>query len=216
MTTVDYVLKNGDNVSHELTRRESPVIHQEIQIISMTDDLLVVNKPCSIPVHPTGRYNLNSMIKILEYDLGIVGLACLNRIDLPVSGLVILTRNPGKVREKMHDELHKKAIQKIYLLKVCGAVPWNEYHCKAPLKAAQAKMPMTTVDHEVGKASETHFRKVCVTEDGKYTLLVCRPISGRRHQIRVHATYLGHPIYNDEQYIPKEMISDYPIVDSTN
>lgn len=69
MLDVDYILQNGDHIIHRVHRHEHPVLPKPIQIIENSDDLLVINKPASIPVHPCGKYKYNSITEMLK-ELG--------------------------------------------------------------------------------------------------------------------------------------------------
>jgi RluA family pseudouridine synthase len=194
--SIDYVCKNSDLIENLVHRHEPPICNSEIQIISQSEDILVVNKPGGIPVHPVGRYNFNSLIQILKFEMGFEELHCVNRIDRLTSGLVILARNPQKAAEMMLT-MKERAIKKIYYARVRGKFPFDVIECKEPIE---------TISHKVGINIVSEKGKPCFTKftflhyNGITSLVKCEPMTGRTHQIRVHLQYLGYPIANDPVY----------------
>ena len=88
----DYKLKNGDHIVHKTVRREPPVLGEPLNLVAVTDDFVVVNKPPSIPAHPCGAYRYNSLPFILAKEHGYLGLHTMHRLDRLTSGLVLLAR----------------------------------------------------------------------------------------------------------------------------
>uniref|UniRef100_A0A0N4US34 S4 RNA-binding domain-containing protein n=1 Tax=Dracunculus medinensis TaxID=318479 RepID=A0A0N4US34_DRAME len=96
---IDYILQNGDHIIHRVHRHEHPVLPKPIQIIENSDDLLVINKPASIPVHPCGKYKYNSITEMLK-ELGFSDLRVVHRLDRTTSGLLIFAKNYEVVCEE--------------------------------------------------------------------------------------------------------------------
>ncbi|KAI8905616.1 pseudouridine synthase [Gorgonomyces haynaldii] len=188
----DTLLKDGDIVSSKWHQHEPPILDLEPQIVFESDDLLVVDKPCSFAVHPTGNTLYQSLTMTLS---GYGKLYPVNRLDKPTSGLVFLARTPDKAKN-MANELQES--QKIYLARVLGVFP-ESLECTARLSTDHKAK--TTVD-VLGKHSLTHFK--LLETNGTESIVECRPISGRTHQIRVHLQHLGFPITNDVHYGPKQ------------
>lgn len=87
------IIKNGDLITHKVHRHEPPVTSRPIKTVFEDDDILVIDKPSGIPVHPTGRYRFNTITKMLERNLGFAVNPC-NRLDRLTSGLMFLAKTP--------------------------------------------------------------------------------------------------------------------------
>ncbi|KAJ1926431.1 DRAP deaminase, partial [Linderina pennispora] len=121
--TPDTVIRNSDLVTHKIHRHEPPVTPQPLQIVRETEEgMLVVDKPGSIPVHPSGRYNYNSVIKILELKHGYAKLFPVNRLDRLTSGLMLIGLNADMARI-VERQMVEHRIQKEYICKVKGEFP---------------------------------------------------------------------------------------------
>lgn len=197
----DYILKNGDVVSHSIHRHEPPVTAQKIEIIEKSKDFLIINKPSSIPVHPSGRYNHNTVLHILMNEYGYKKLYPSNRLDRLTSGLNIICLNPEKAKEMEYNLRHKN-ILKEYLARVIGNFPEEEIICNEPILTVSFKLGLNSVSPD-GKPCTTIFKKL--SYNGKTSLVLCKPLTGRTHQIRVHLQYLGYPIANDPLYSKTEI-----------
>ncbi|KAI8984235.1 DRAP deaminase, partial [Mycotypha africana] len=194
--TIDTIVKNGDVIGHKIHRHEPPVSDQPINIVYEDDDLYVIDKPGGIPVHPAGRYRHNSIVQILRKEYNIPKLFPANRLDLPTSGLMLIAKNSSKAK-KLEREMSAGLIRKEYVCRVEGEFPDGEIVCDAPIKCISHKMSVNYV-HADGKPSVTKFEKL--SYNGKTSVVRCKPLTGRTHQIRVHLRYLGYPISNDPLY----------------
>ena len=118
----DYKLRHNDLLANIVHRHEVPVTSEEIKIITMTDDLVVVNKPASIPVHPCGRYRHNSVVFILAKEYGFKNLRTIHRLDRLTSGLLMFGKSPSKARE-METQIRTRQVRKEYICRVEGEFP---------------------------------------------------------------------------------------------
>lgn len=183
-------------LQHVLHRHEPPVLASGIQIIYKDDTIVVVNKPPSVPVHATGRYSYNSLLGILRHELGHPGVLLVHRLDRLTSGICILARN--KVTAQLLSEKLKGAeVEKVYVAKVRGKFPSGEVVCDRNIKVISVKLGLSVVADD-GKPCLTTFKSL--RRSGAYSIVECRPKTGRTHQIRVHLQYLGYPILNDPIY----------------
>jgi len=192
----DYKLKHNDLLANIVHRHEIPVSAQKIQIIYQDTDLVVVNKPPSIPVHPCGRYRHNTMVFILAKDHGFRNLRTIHRLDRLTSGLLMFGRSPAKAKE-METQIRNRLVKKEYVCRVQGEFPQGILNCREPIEVISYKIGVCKVSRE-GKDSWTEFERV--SYNGESSVVLARPHTGRMHQIRVHLQYLGHPIVNDPLY----------------
>ncbi|KAJ2375866.1 DRAP deaminase [Coemansia sp. RSA 2607] len=202
----DTVVRNSDLVTHYIHRHEPPVTTQPLGVVEhVSDGLLLVDKPGSIPVHPTGRYNYNSVTKILEIKHGYNDLYPINRLDRLTSGLMLVGLNANVARTmERHFRDHK--IQKEYVCRVRGVFPEGNVVCDQPIRVVAHKLSLNCVDPKDGKPSLTEF--CLLSTDGQHSIVYCRPKTGRTHQIRVHLQFLGFPIANDPLYCNREVWGD--------
>ncbi|ELU10743.1 hypothetical protein CAPTEDRAFT_92693, partial [Capitella teleta] len=193
---VDYKLKHNDFISSITHRHEVPVTADPIEIIANTEDILVVNKPSSIPMHPCGRYRHNSLVYILAKDYNLHNLRPIYRLDRLTSGVTIIARTESKAKE-LHKLIEGRKVRKEYLCKVEGVFPDERIECKEPLEVLTHSLGLFKVGKN-GKESWTTFE--LVSTDGETSIVRCQPHTGRTHQIRVHLQFLGFPIVNDRIY----------------
>lgn len=222
----DYVVKQGDRIQHRIHRHEPLVLATpEPEILHVGEGLLVVAKPPSIPMHPSGRYRHNTLTAILQHrhpDLFPTGhISCVNRLDRLVSGIVILSRSAEKADE-LRRAMQEKKFRKFYLAQVAGdfgedaadglekfsyatkSQSSGVIECEAPLLIVEHKLGLSCVAdskvHPAAKPSHTRFIKLAYDPSKNLSLVLCEPVTGRTHQIRLHLQYLGYPIHNDPLY----------------
>ena len=198
------VIRNGDMITHQVHRHEPPVTSRPIKVVFEDDDIIVIDKPSGIPVHPTGRYRFNTITKMLQRNLGFVVNPC-NRLDRLTSGLMFLAKTP-KGADDIGDQLKAREVSKEYVAKVVGEFPEGEVVVEKPLKLIEPRLGLNAVcqmKEEGAKHAKTVFNRI--SYDGKTSIVKCKPLTGRSHQIRVHLQYLGHPIANDPIYSNDEV-----------
>ncbi|KAK7114099.1 hypothetical protein V1264_000219 [Littorina saxatilis] len=184
---LDYVLKNGDLIEHHIHRHENPVSGTPIEIIEDTPELVVINKPSSIPCHPCGKFRFNSIVFIMGKEFGYANLRNIYRLDRLTSGVLIMGKTAKKTKELENQILHRH-VQKEYVARVMGEFPEGEIVSDQPLGCLSHKLTLWQVQAG-GKASRTTFKRI--SYNGKTSVVKCMPHTGRTHQIRVHLQYLG-------------------------
>uniref|UniRef100_H2Z6U9 Pseudouridine synthase RsuA/RluA-like domain-containing protein n=1 Tax=Ciona savignyi TaxID=51511 RepID=H2Z6U9_CIOSA len=190
-------------VSARLHRHEGPVLDTQVEIIRDDSKFLVVNKPASIPIHPCGRFRNNSLVYILAKEFGYRGLLGCHRIDRLTSGIVIFGKTKN-IAQKVTKEISSREVEKEYICKVVGEFPSAEngpIECTQPVCVFSCKLGYSVaweVEGIVSKEASTSFSRMWT--DGKTSIVLCKPKTGRTHQIRVHLQYLGYPILNDPIY----------------
>ncbi|GAB7347149.1 hypothetical protein MBLNU459_g3268t3 [Dothideomycetes sp. NU459] len=219
VTDLKYRVKNGDLISHTLHRHEPPVTGKSIGVVHEDDDIIVINKPAGMPVHPAGRYNYNSIVEVMraERGHGFNPMPC-NRLDRLTSGIMFIAKH-RKAAEDITAQIMARTVKKEYVARVKGEFPDGEIVCEQPILQISPKLGLNRVRAN-GKEARTVFKKLAYypaveqqpLKDGEktkgmewkkkegYSIVRCRPLTGRTHQLRVHLQFLGHPISNDPIY----------------
>ncbi|XP_078156451.1 pseudouridine synthase family protein isoform X1 [Carex rostrata] len=208
MVHAGYVLQRSQKISHFLHRHEPPVFAEAVQILQDETDVLTVCKPASVPVHPCGQYRKNTVVGILQAENGLAPVFPVHRLDRLVSGLLIFAKNAERA-EKFRQEIEAGLIKKEYIAKVVGTFPEGEKIVDANVNynAREGRSTVEVCDGSSkpieGKTACTKFERIAT--DGKHSIVLCKPVTGRTHQIRVHLQYTGHPIANDAFYLTKDV-----------
>ncbi|KAL7711474.1 Pseudouridine synthase [Entamoeba marina] len=192
---IDYIIKHHDVIRHTIHRHEPPVLNTQIKIISDTDDLLVVDKPASIPVHPCGRYRHNSVSFILAHQ-GYTTLRPVHRLDRMTSGVLLFAKTIQAARN----------FQEIMKSKISS---WKVESCSVDEKITQKRIDNDRIHvnlniiSDIGKECHSTFIPEFYDEKTNTTVVRATLGSGRTHQLRVHLQSIGHPIANDPIYASK-------------
>lgn len=194
---LDYKLNDNDFVCNIAHRHELPVLATPIKIIHQDNNLVVIDKPPSMPIHPCGRYRHNSILTIMKKDYNYTDLYVVHRLDRLVSGVLILARNSQQA-SIMEKQIADRDVEKEYVCRVEGEFPEGEVIVEKGLMTLSRKVGITIVNDEKGKPSKTIFKRL--SYNGISSAVLCKPLTGRMHQIRVHLQYLGYPIVNDGLY----------------
>lgn len=188
---VDYTIRNKDLIEHTTIRREMPIYNKQILRLGETDDFVAFMKPASLPVYSAGGYYYNSMLKMVDSRLHPV-----HRLDKVTSGIVVMAKSKQSAT-RFAEMLKDKHIEKTYIARVLGVFPKGEIRVDAPIREAARNRKFRECG-EGGKESLTIFRRL--STNGEESIVECHPVTGRTHQIRVHLSYLKHPISNDVSY----------------
>ncbi len=199
-------VKTGDEITLLLVEAKDSIILPEdipLDIVYEDNDLLVVNKPAGMVVHPAvGNYH-GTLVNALLYhckDLSVInGVArpgIVHRIDKETSGLIVVAKN-DLAHESLALQLKDKTCYRQYIALVKGVLPHSEGTIDAPIGRHPVKRKEMAINSN-GKNAVTHFKVIERFAD--YTLISCLLETGRTHQIRVHLTYIGYPIVGDLVY----------------
>lgn len=155
----NYVLKNGDCVTHTLHRHEPPVTPDPMSILHEDNDMIVLNKPSGVPVHPSGRYNYNSVTEIMKSERGPEWLAypC-NRLDRLTSGIMFIAKN-SRAAVSLGHQIAARTVRKEYIARVMGRFPDGEVVCDQPILAISPKLGLNRVRAN-GKHARTVFKRL--------------------------------------------------------
>jgi 23S rRNA pseudouridine955/2504/2580 synthase len=204
----DYRLAEGDLVRIAPIRMGEPnnpiqasaglIKALDSAILYEDDGILVVNKPSGLAVHGGSGVSLGLIEALRQVRPESKHLELVHRLDKETSGCILVAKKRSTLKA-LHEALRQGQMDKVYLALVVGQWPSNKKEINAPLlkNVLQSGERMVNVNPE-GKASKTLFKVVQRFSD--VTLVEAKPITGRTHQIRVHAKYGGHPIVGDEKY----------------
>jgi RluA family pseudouridine synthase len=171
-----------------------------MKILYEDEHLLIVDKPAGLSVLPDGwEKDSDHLVKMLKekYD----EIFIVHRLDKITSGVMVFARD-AETHRALNIQFESHEAKKTYHAIVEGNPKWEEKIARHPLRANVGHKHRTMVDDKNGKPSETRFRVIRRYEEA--TLIEAKPMSGRTHQIRVHAYALGHPLVGDVLYGAQE------------
>lgn len=199
-------LASGDTVTILLTEEASSEnivpTPLPLDIVYEDEDLLIINKPAGMPIHPSqGNYD-NTLANACAYYFQQKGepftYRCINRLDRDTTGLLILARHAYSA-SLLSSMVAKREIHREYLALATGLVP-DSGVIEAPIARVDGSTIEREVNFETGEFARTHYRRL--EYKNGYSLVSLKLDTGRTHQIRVHMKYIGHPLPGDFLYNP--------------
>ena len=180
-----------------------------LDIVYEDDDLLVVNKPKGMVVHPAPGNPDGTLVNALLYHCagqlsgigGAIRPGIVHRLDKDTSGVMVAAKNDAAHLD-LAEQIRTKAAHRIYRAIVCGNIREEAGVIKGDIGRHPTDRKKMAIVHEHGKPAVTHFR--VLERFGDYTLVECRLETGRTHQIRVHMASIGHPVLGDPKYGPRK------------
>ncbi|PFV84904.1 RluA family pseudouridine synthase [Bacillus sp. AFS059628] len=208
----NYKVRENDEITVTIPEPEELDIQPEdmnLEIYYEDADVLVVNKPRGMVVHPAPGHTSGTLVNGLMHhctDLsginGVMRPGIVHRIDKDTSGLLMVAKN-DMAHESLVNQLVAKTVTRRYKAIVHGVIPHDKGTIDAPIARDKKERQSMTVD-ENGKHAVTHFQVLERFKD--FTLVECRLETGRTHQIRVHMKYIGYPLAGDPKYGPKKTL----------
>ena len=210
------IVRPGDVIRFMMPyrRRGTEILPEDIplDIVYEDNDLLVVNKPAGMVVHPGhGNYN-GTLVNALAFHLGIdpstqpkdqederMGIL-VHRIDKDTSGLLVVAKN-DETQMNLAKQFFEHSIERLYVAVVWGNIKEDEGTIDGAIGRDpndRLRFKVYPEDDERAKHAVTHFK--VLERFGYVTVVQCRLETGRTHQIRVHMSHIGHPLFNDERY----------------
>lgn len=210
-----YLIKENDLITIKNLIEEIKIEGENIplDIYYEDDDVLVVNKPTHMVVHPApGNYKhtlVNALIYHTKNNLSSIGgenrVGIVHRIDKDTSGLLIIAKN-NESHNILSSDFKNKRVKRKYIALVSGVIEASKGKIDAPIGRDKIDRKKMAVTESSSKKSVTNFK--VLERFNKATLLELELETGRTHQIRVHMAYIGHPVINDNVY-GKNIINDY-------
>lgn len=182
-----------------------------LDIVYEDDDVLVVNKPQGMVVHPAPGHPNHTLVNALLYHSplstinGQLRPGIVHRIDKDTSGLLMVAKN-DHAHHSLSEQLQAKTNLREYVAIVHGNFKEDEGVIRAPLGRSPKDRKKQAVVAD-GRPAVTHFR--VLERYGNYSLIACRLETGRTHQIRVHLAHIGHPVAGDPLYGPKKTLKGH-------
>lgn len=200
--TKSHLFRNHDTLHATQHIHEPPILYKgPIEIVMENDDIVAVSKPLGMPTHPSGVYRWNSLTSILKEEHGFQKLYPCHRLDKATSGLLLLAKNGGSknFQAALND---KKNTEKWYLARVEGRFPSEPFVFKHPVFSLSYGGYINIRNTSLVPISSTGFKLLKYSQRLNQSIVRCKAITGKMHQIRIHLKCLGFPIVNDYLYNP--------------
>ena len=201
------VVRRSDSIEWrepEITKIDAEPEPMDLDILFEDDDLLVINKPAGLVVHPGAGHQQHTLVNaLLAHCKNLSGIGgkerpgIVHRLDKETSGALVIAKNDATHRD-LAKQFADRAIGKVYLALVAGAPPKSFGTIEAPIARHPVHRKKMSVAQRAGRSARTEYR--VVRSSGDASLVECTIHSGRTHQIRVHLHHLGHPVLGDKLY----------------
>ncbi len=181
-----------------------PEVDPKFEVIFEDESLIALSKSGNLPTSPSGKYYKNTLVNLVKLRFGMKKLYTLHRLDRETSGVIIFAKTQ-EIAQIMSTHFREKRIQKKYsailnrhLPEISGSTLSQVYIYLPIGKDAKSKIRIKQCISSIGKPSQTYFSEK--EKIGDFSLVEIRPITGRTHQIRVHASHIGCPVLGDKLY----------------
>jgi 23S rRNA pseudouridine1911/1915/1917 synthase len=205
-----FIVSEGDEIEMEIPPLQVPeIVPQDIpiDILYEDDDILIVNKPKDMVVHPAAGHYEGTLVNAVMYHCkdnlsginGVMRPGIVHRIDKDTTGSVIICKNDNS-HQKIAEQLKEHSINRVYHAICYGIIEEDEGDVDQSIGRSATDRKKMAVVKSGGKNAFTHYRVLKRFEEDKLTYIECRLKTGRTHQIRVHMAHIGHPLLGDEVY----------------
>lgn len=200
----DQVVRAGERYLHLEPATSEPDINADIRILYEDEAIIVLHKPAPLPMHPSGRFNRNTLQHILSEVYHPQRPRPAHRLDANTTGIAVFARTKH-FAGLLQPQFARGDVEKTYLARIVGHPSTDCFTCDAPISTAARELGSRDIDEEDGLPARTEFRVVRRFDDGT-SLLEVVPVTGRTNQIRVHLWQLGWPICGDQVYLPNQQL----------
>lgn len=208
----NYRLISGDSIQVEFREPEVLDICPEnipLDILYEDSDLLILNKPKQMVVHPAPGHPSGTLVNALMYHCGaelsgingVIRPGIVHRIDMDTTGSLIVCKS-DLAHQKIAEQLKEHSITRVYEAIVHGNLKNDTGTINAPIGRDSKDRKKMSVRSRNGRPAVTHYK--VLERFGQFTYIQCRLETGRTHQIRVHMASIGHPILGDGVYGPRK------------
>lgn len=201
-------LRAGMKLDITVPEPEKPELLPEdipLSIVYEDEDVLIVNKPKGMVVHPAAGHGSGTLVNAILHHCGdtlssingVTRPGIVHRIDKDTTGLLVICKN-DEAHRSLSEQLRVHSITRRYAAIVCGNLREDSGTIDKPIGRHRTERKRQAIDPERGREAVTHY--TVLERFGAYTLVECRLETGRTHQIRVHMASIGHPLLGDEVY----------------
>ncbi len=206
----NYRVCEGDLVEVSVPEPEELSVEPEdipLDILYEDEDLLIVNKPKGMVVHPAPGHYTGTLVNAVLYHCrdnlsginGVLRPGIVHRIDRNTTGSLVVCKN-DMAHQSLAQQLKDHSISRQYRAIICGNLKEDEGTVSAPIGRSRNDRKKMAVDRAGGREAVTHYH--VLERFGRYTYIACTLETGRTHQIRVHMASIGHPVLGDDVYGP--------------
>lgn len=216
-----YALKKNDEVSLNIPEdRLLNITAEEINldIIHEDEDIIIINKAKGMVVHPANGNYTGTLVNSLMYSHsdklssinGTIRPGIVHRIDKDTTGVLVIAKN-DKAHKNLSEQFKQHSINRVYVAIVKGIIKDDEFSISLPIGRNERDRKKMAVTYKNSREATTHIKVLKRFYSSNMTLIEARLETGRTHQIRVHMSYLGHPLLGDETYSKKETKFKYKV-----
>ncbi|MGI9471759.1 MAG: RluA family pseudouridine synthase [Rubripirellula sp.] len=191
-------VRGGQQFSHLFPNTIEPDVNADIRVIKETTRWIAIEKPAPLPVHPCGRFNLNSLTSLLRSVYEGDDLKLVHRLDANTTGIMVLARDRAAATS-LRGQFEENSVGKTYLAKCLGHPAEDNWIVDTPIAKNRGQGGGRDADPQ-GHSAMTRFKALDRRADGT-TLLQAVPTTGRTNQIRIHLWTMGMPVIGDPTYL---------------
>lgn len=206
----NYKVQSGDCLKVCIPELKEPDILPEnipLDILYEDEDVLVINKPKQMVVHPSAGHYTQTVVNAVMYHCkdqlsginGVLRPGIVHRIDMDTTGAIVICKN-DRSHQILAEQLKEHSITRKYRAIVCGNIKQDEGTVTGAIGRHPIDRKKMAINEKNGKPAVTHYR--VLERFGNYTYIECQLETGRTHQIRVHMASIGHPLLGDAVYGP--------------
>ena len=191
------------NIHENISSEKIPPVKMDLDIIYEDEDIIVINKPAGLSIHPSLNHYEDSLANGLAYYFESPNkpfiFRCANRLDKNTSGLTVIAKHLVSANI-LSTQVKDRLLSREYYAIVKGSLPQKEGSIDAPIGRIDDSIITRQVDFSSGQPAITHYQ--VIEEKNGHSLLSIHLETGRTHQIRVHMKYIGYPLIGDYLYNP--------------